>query len=166
VQSWYLDLSLIASYWGQERAYHHTAPINMLYGLHEAMRLVLVEGLEARFERHARNTRALVAGLEALGLSHRVPPDERLVPLTPVAVPDGVDDAAVRAYLLRNFGLEIGGGLGPMKGNTWRIGLMGAASTRRNVTLCLSALRAALEAERWRAPDDPLAAAARAYGEG
>ncbi|MFT4539164.1 MAG: alanine-glyoxylate transaminase/serine-glyoxylate transaminase/serine-pyruvate transaminase [Planctomycetota bacterium] len=163
VASWYLDLSLIASYWGEERAYHHTAPINMIYGLHEALRLLLEEGLVARHTRHASNSRALVAGLEALGLQHRVPSAERLVPLTPVAIPDSIDDAAVRSYLIRHFGLEIGGGLGPMKGNTWRIGLMGAGSTRRNVSLCLSALRAALEAQGWKSPGDPLAAAAETY---
>ena len=144
VQSWYLDLSLISSYWGSERAYHHTAPINMLYGLHEALRLVLEEGIEARAQRHRRNAAALVAGLETLGLEPRVPAAERLAPLTAVAVPEGVDDAGVRRHLLEHFGLEIGGGLGPMKGNTWRIGLMGAGSTERNVALCLAALRSAL----------------------
>jgi len=140
VQSWYLDLSLIQGYWGEERSYHHTAPINMLYGLHEALRLVLEEGLEARFERHRRHSRMLCEGLEALGLSPRVPEEERLTPLTTIAIPDGVDDAAVRGHLLEHFGLEIGGGLGPMKGNTWRVGLMGAGSTERNVKLCLAAL--------------------------
>jgi len=166
VQSWYLDLTLIASYWGEERAYHHTAPINMLYGLHEALRLVLEEGLEARAERHRQNAAALVAGLEAMGLEPRVPAAERLAPLTAVAVPEGVDDAAARAHLLREFGLEIGGGLGPMKGNSWRIGLMGAGSTRRNVLLCLGALRSALAAQGKAVPD-PLAAAEASYrGEG
>ncbi|MEM8712309.1 MAG: alanine--glyoxylate aminotransferase family protein, partial [Planctomycetota bacterium] len=141
VQSWYLDLSLIQGYWGEERSYHHTAPINMLYALHEALRLVLVEGLEARFERHARNAAALREGLAEIGLVSRVPEQERLNPLTTVAIPEGVDDAATRRALLERFGLEIGGGLGPMKGNTWRLGLMGSASTMRNVTLCHSALR-------------------------
>ena len=163
VQSWYLDLSMIASYWGAQRAYHHTAPINMLYALHEALRLVLEEGLEARFERHRRNAAALVAGLQAMGLEPRVPADERLAPLTAVAVPDGVDDATARRFLLERYGIEIGGGLGPMAGNTWRIGLMGASSTRRNVTLCLAALRAALEAQGRRVPGDPLGAAAASY---
>lgn len=144
VQSWYLDLSLIQGYWGEERSYHHTAPINMLYGLHEALRLALVEGLDARFERHARHAKLLRDGLTELGLTVRVPKDERLNPLTTVAIPSGVDDAKVRRYLLEGYGLEIGGGLGPMKGNTWRIGLMGAGSTRRNVALCLDGLRAAL----------------------
>lgn len=162
VQSWYLDLSLIASYWGSERAYHHTAPINMLYALHEALRLALEEGLEERAARHRTNARALVAGLEAMGLEPRVPEAERLAPLTAVAIPDGVDDARARRFLLARFGLEIGGGLGPMKGNTWRIGLMGAGSTRRNVTLCLAALRAAL-AEQGRSVDDPLPAVNSVY---
>ena len=144
VQSWYLDLSMISNYWGSERAYHHTAPINMLYGLHEALRLALEEGLEARAERHQRNGEALCAGLEELGLELVVPQDERLPQLTAVRIPDGVDDGAVRRHLLENYGLEIGGGLGPMKGKVWRIGLMGAGSTSRNVALCLSALKTAL----------------------
>lgn len=163
VQSWYLDLSLIASYWGSERTYHHTAPINMIYGLHEALRLVLEEGLDARTERHLANSRALVAGLEALGLEMRVPAAERLAPLTAVAVPEGVDDARVRATLLERFGIEIGGGLGPMKGNTWRIGLMGAGSTRRNVSLCLAGLSSALRDQGVAVPEDALAAADRQY---
>ena len=162
VQSWYLDLTLIASYWGSERAYHHTAPINMLYGLHEALRLVLEEGLEARTARHELNARALVAGLGALGLEPRVPEAERLAPLTAVSIPEGVDDAAVRRFLLAEFDLEIGGGLGPMKGNTWRIGLMGAGSTRANVTLCLAGLQAALAAQG-RPGGDPHEAAAAVY---
>lgn len=145
VQSWYLDLSLIQGYWGEERSYHHTAPINMLYAIHEALRLVLTEGLDARFERHARNAERLRTGLVALGLQPRVPAAERLNSLTTVAVPEGVDDGRARAFLLERFGLEIGGGLGPMKGNTWRIGLMGTGSTERNVALCLAGLRAALE---------------------
>ena len=159
VQSWYLDLSMIANYWGSERAYHHTAPINMLYGLHESLRLVLEEGLQQRIERHARNSRALVAGLEAMGLEPRVRAEERLAPLTAVAIPEGVDDAVVRSFLLDQFSIEIGGGLGPMKGNTWRIGLMGSASTRGNVTACLAGLRAALSASGFDVAGDPLAAA-------
>ena len=146
VQSWYLDLSLIQGYWGEERSYHHTAPINMLYALHEALRLALLEGLEARYDRHARNAEALRAGLGALGFELPVPADERLNPLTVVRVPDGVEDAAVRSFLLEHYGLEIGGGLGPMKGKAWRIGLMGAGSTERNVALCLAGLGAARDA--------------------
>ena len=163
VQSWYLDLSLISGYWGAERVYHHTAPINQLYGLHEALRLVLEEGLEARHARHARNSRALVAGLEALGLSPAVPEEERLVPLTAVRVPDGVDEAAVRRHLLEEYSIEIGAGLGPMKGRVWRIGLMGAASTRRNVELCLAALRSALAAQGRPIPGCPLEAVQSAW---
>lgn len=146
VQSWYLDLTMIKNYWGSERSYHHTAPIQMIYGLHEALRLALDEGLEARFARHARLSAKLGEGLEALGLELAVPAAERLAPLTAVRIPDGVSDAFVRGYLLEHFGLEIGGGLGPMKGQVWRIGLMGTACTERNVALCLTALQAALDA--------------------
>jgi alanine-glyoxylate transaminase/serine-glyoxylate transaminase/serine-pyruvate transaminase len=144
VQSWYLDLSLIAQYWGRERAYHHTAPINMIYGLHEALRLVLDEG-DARFERHRRVSAALAAGLEAMGLELLVPKEERLPPLTAVRIPEGVDDGAVRAALLREHGIEIGGGLGPLKGRVWRIGLMGAGATNENVDQVLAALGALVE---------------------
>jgi alanine-glyoxylate transaminase/serine-glyoxylate transaminase/serine-pyruvate transaminase len=164
VQSWYLDLSLVSNYWGSERAYHHTAPINMLYGLHEALRVILAEGLEARFERHARNARALSAGLEALGLALVAPAEERLVPLTSVRVPEAVDEAAVRARLLAEYGLEIGGGLGPLAGSVWRIGLMGESSRRRNVELVLAAITSALAAQGHPAGGDPLAAAAAVYG--
>jgi alanine-glyoxylate transaminase/serine-glyoxylate transaminase/serine-pyruvate transaminase len=163
VRSWYLDLSMIASYWGSDRVYHHTAPINMLYGLHEALRLALEEGLVARAARHRLHGRALCAGLEAMGLEPAVPSAERLPQLTAVGIPDGVDDTRVRAHLLQAFGVEIGGGLGPMKGKVWRIGLMGAGSTRRNVTLCLSALASALAAEGFRPTGDALAGAAAVY---
>lgn len=161
VQSWYLDLSLIEGYWGGERAYHHTAPINMLFGLHEALRLCLEEGLEARYARHARVARGLWAGLEALDLVPRVARERRLPPLTTVAVPDGVDEAAVRQRLLREFGLELGGGLGPMKGTTWRIGLMGAGATDAHVHMCLKSLAAVLERDARAATE----AAARALAE-
>lgn len=154
---------MIANYWGSERAYHHTAPINMLYGLHEALRLVLEEGLEARIARHAQHAAALVAGLEAMGLEPRVARRERLAPLTAVAIPDGVDDASVRGALLEDSGIEIGGGLGPMKGNTWRIGLMGAACTRANVRACLAGLSSALRANGFTPQADPLAAADATY---
>jgi alanine-glyoxylate transaminase / serine-glyoxylate transaminase / serine-pyruvate transaminase len=164
VQSWYLDLSLLIRYWGQERVYHHTAPINALYGLHESLRLVLAEGLAARYERHRRNAAALAAGLEALGLELPVPLGQRLPPLTLVSVPRGIDEARVRKYLLDAFSLEIGGGLGKFKGNAWRIGLMGASSTRRNVNLCLTALTQALAAQGHRLSSDALAAAAAVYG--
>jgi alanine-glyoxylate transaminase/serine-glyoxylate transaminase/serine-pyruvate transaminase len=150
-QSWYLDVGLIARYFGGERLYHHTAPINMLYGLHEALRLVLVEGLEARFARHRQLSQKLGQGLEALGLRLMVPTAERLPPLTLVEVPEGIDDAKLRRRLLSEHGLEIGGGLGALKGRALRIGLMGAGCTEANVALCLGALRDALVAEGWKA---------------
>ncbi len=163
VPSWYLDLTMIASYWGSERVYHHTAPIQMLYGLHEALRLVLAEGLEARERRHRLHARALTAGLAALGLEPAVPEAERLPPLTAVRIPAGVDDARVRRFLLERFGVEIGGGLGPLAGRVWRIGLMGAGATRRNVTLCLAALAAALADQGRSTGGDALAAADEVY---
>ena len=144
VASWYLDMSMVRNYWGGKRAYHHTAPINMNYALHEALRLVLEEGLENRWARHRRNHLALRAGLEALGIQYAVPESHRLPQLNAVLIPDGVDDAAVRKQLLNEFGIEIGGGLGPMAGKTWRIGLMGAACTNRNVLLLLAALERCL----------------------
>jgi alanine-glyoxylate transaminase/serine-glyoxylate transaminase/serine-pyruvate transaminase len=148
VRSWYLDLSLIRTYWGAERVYHHTAPINMTYALHEALVLVLEEGLEARIARHLLNHRALRAGLEAMGLTYV--PDHSLATLNAVHVPAGVDDAAARKRLLDDFGIEIGGGLGPFKGKAWRIGLMGASSTRRNVTAVLAALETILGDAGWK----------------
>jgi alanine-glyoxylate transaminase/serine-glyoxylate transaminase/serine-pyruvate transaminase len=144
VQSWYFDLNLIGQYFGGERVYHHTAPVNMIFALHEALRLVLEEGLEARFARHREQADALYRGLRALGLELLVEPSVRLPPLTLVRVPDGVDDPAVRAKLLADHGLEIGGGLGDFKGKAWRIGLMGASATPRHVELCLGALEEAL----------------------
>ncbi|HLK88774.1 MAG TPA: alanine--glyoxylate aminotransferase family protein [Polyangia bacterium] len=141
-RSWYLDMSLIQSYWSADRVYHHTAPVNMTYALHEALREVLEEGLDARIARHRTNHLALRAGLEALGISYL--PERSLASLNCVRIPDGVDDARARARLLGEFGVEIGGGLGPFKGRAWRIGLMGASSTRRNVTLLLGALETIL----------------------
>jgi alanine-glyoxylate transaminase/serine-glyoxylate transaminase/serine-pyruvate transaminase len=142
VQSWYLDLSMIAQYWGESRVYHHTAPINMSYALYEALRIVMEEGLAARQARHLLNHQALRAGLEALGL--RYVPARSLPNLNAVHVPDGVDDGAVRSRLLQDFGIEVGAGLGPFKGKAWRIGLMGHSSTRRNVTAVLAALETIL----------------------
>jgi alanine-glyoxylate transaminase/serine-glyoxylate transaminase/serine-pyruvate transaminase len=142
VQSWYLDLSMIAAYWGESRVYHHTAPINMSYALYEALRIVVEEGLEARQARHLLNHQALRAGLEALGLGYV--PSRSLPNLNAVHVPAGVDDAAVRRRLLLDYGIEIGAGLGPFKGKAWRIGLMGHSSTRRNVTAILAALETIL----------------------
>jgi alanine-glyoxylate transaminase/serine-glyoxylate transaminase/serine-pyruvate transaminase len=138
VRSWYLDMSLIRNYWSADRVYHHTAPVNMTYALREALRAVLEEGLDARIARHRANHLALRAGLEVMGIAYI--PAASLAPLNAVFIPPGVDDARVRARLLDEFGIEIGGGLGPFKGKAWRIGLMGASSTRRNVILLLSAL--------------------------
>ncbi|HQU45800.1 MAG TPA: aminotransferase class V-fold PLP-dependent enzyme, partial [Pirellulales bacterium] len=140
VQSWYLDVSMLARYWGEERVYHHTAPINMTYGLYEALRLVDDEGLESCFARHALNHRALKAGLAAIGIGYTAAEGHQLPMLNAVRVPDGVDDAAVRRGLLERFGIEIGGGLGEFKGKVWRIGLMGHGSRSRNVLSFLSAL--------------------------
>ncbi|HEX5661834.1 MAG TPA: alanine--glyoxylate aminotransferase family protein [Polyangiales bacterium] len=151
VQSWYADLSLIAQYFGGERLYHHTAPINMLYGLHEALRLVLEEGLEARYARHRTQSAALAVGLEAMGLKLAVPAAERLPPLTLVEIPQGIDDGRVRKRLLDEHNIEIGGGLGKFKGRAWRIGLMGESCQPERVTGVLSALRSVLEAEGFRA---------------
>lgn len=145
IQSWYLDMKLVANYWSDKsRAYHHTAPINMNYALHEALRIVLADGLEARWDRHRRNHLQLAAGLEAMGVEYAVAAPYRLPMLNAVKIPAGVDDKAVRAQLLNEFGIEIGGGLGPMAGKTWRIGLMGETSTERNVLLFLAALEACL----------------------
>jgi alanine-glyoxylate transaminase/serine-glyoxylate transaminase/serine-pyruvate transaminase len=140
VQSWYLDLSLVRQYWGGERAYHHTAPINMLYGLHEALGLVLEEGLAARFERHRAMHEQLRDGLARLGIDYVSAPEHRLPMLNAVRVPAGVDDAQTRRRLLDVYGIEIGGGLGDFRGKAWRIGLMGHTANRRNVSLLLAAL--------------------------
>jgi alanine-glyoxylate transaminase/serine-glyoxylate transaminase/serine-pyruvate transaminase len=145
VQSWYLDVNLLASYWGKERVYHHTAPISMNYALHEALRLVLVEGLENRWKRHQQNHELFVAGLKDLGLSIGSQPGHQLWQLNAVTVPEGVDEAAVRKSLLNDHGIEVGAGLGPMKGKIWRIGLMGETSSPENVQRCLAALKQILK---------------------
>lgn len=147
VQSWFLDMQLVMGYWGgsSKRAYHHTAPVNDLYALHESLVMLQEEGLDASFARHHRNHLALVAGLEAMGLQMAVDAQYRLPQLNLVLVPEGVDEAAVRATLLQEFDLEIGAGLGALAGKAWRIGLMGFASNERNVMYCLNALEAALE---------------------
>ena len=147
VQSWYLDVSMIRRYWSGERLYHHTAPINALYGLREALRLVAEEGLEARMERHSRNAAALHTGLEAMGLALFAQEGYRLPSLTTVRVPEGCDEAAIRSALLGEFDLEIGGGLGPVKGKVWRLGLMGETSTPRNVLYFLSCLERLLHSQ-------------------
>jgi alanine-glyoxylate transaminase/serine-glyoxylate transaminase/serine-pyruvate transaminase len=150
VQSWFLDMQLVMGYWGGEskRAYHHTAPVNNLYALHESLLMLQEEGLAATQARHWLNHRALVAGLEAMGLSMAVAPNYRLPQLNSVIIPEGVDDAALRAALLNEFDLEIGAGLGGLAGKTWRIGLMGFASNERNVVFCLSAMETILQRQQ------------------
>ncbi|MBV1869633.1 MAG: alanine--glyoxylate aminotransferase family protein [Gammaproteobacteria bacterium] len=147
VQSWFLDLNLVMGYWGgsTKRAYHHTAPINALYGLHESLLMLEEEGLQNAWQRHAFHHKALKAGLDALGLSFTVDATCRTPQLNSIRVPDGVDEAAVRAFVLNRFSLEIGAGLGALAGKVWRIGLMGQSACRGNVVLCLEALDSALQ---------------------
>lgn len=152
VQSWFMDVGLVMGYWGSasKRSYHHTAPINALYGLHEALLMLEEEGLESTWDRHRRNHKALRAGLEVLGLRMIVPRSERLPQLNAVRVPKGVDEARVRRRVLAEHNLEIGAGLGDLAGKIWRIGLMGYSSRRENILTCLSALASALVAENMR----------------
>jgi len=145
-RSWYFDLAMIEKYWGAERVYHHTAPITMNYALYEALRIVAEEGLEARFRRHRENAAALQAGLSALGLEPAAQEGHRLPQLAVVKIPAGIDEAQVRAELLRKFNIEIAGGLGPFKGKVWRIGTLGESSRREHVTLLLGALETILAA--------------------
>lgn len=140
VANWYLDLSMVQKYWGQERTYHHTAPISSNYAFYEGLRLVAEEGLEARWARHRQNAEMLWDGLEALGLTLHVPLEHRLTTLTTVRVPEGIDEAAIRRRLLLEYGIEIAGGLGELKGQIWRIGLMGYSSREENIRLLLAAL--------------------------
>jgi len=163
VVSWYLDLSMVRDYWGSDRKYHHTAPVNMVYAIREALRIIAEEGLEARFARHRLNHRALVAGLEAMGLSMLVPEKERLPMLNAVHIPDGVNDAKVRKALLTDFAIEIGGGLGQFAGKVWRVGLMGYSCRRKNVFLFLSALEAVLKAEGFKTRPGAIEAATAVY---
>jgi alanine-glyoxylate transaminase/serine-glyoxylate transaminase/serine-pyruvate transaminase len=146
VASWFLDLNLVMGYWGEgkTRAYHHTAPVNALYGLHEALVVLTQEGLATSWDRHMRNHNALKAGLEAMGLTFVVPEAERLPQLNLVSIPDGVDEASIRKQLLSQYDLEIGAGLGSLAGKVWRIGLMGYGSNPKNVLLCVNALEAVL----------------------
>ena len=151
VGSWYLDTNLLTAYWGssssQPRAYHHTAPISMNYALHEALRIVLAEGLPNRAIRHERNHKAFVAGIEAMGLTMAVAAPHRLWTLNAVSIPDGVDDARVRGRLLNEFNIEIGGGLGAFRGKVWRVGLMGVGSSEANVLFFLQSLETCLAHE-------------------
>ena len=146
IQSWFLDQSLVVNYWSGEgkRAYHHTAPVNSLYALHESLVMLHEEGIENSWQRHKQMHEQLAAGLAELGLEFIVPATERLPQLNTVKIPEGVDDAAVRNYLLAHYNLEIGAGLGDLAGKAWRIGLMGYAARNENVALCLAALKDAL----------------------
>jgi alanine-glyoxylate transaminase/serine-glyoxylate transaminase/serine-pyruvate transaminase len=147
VQSWYLDMTMIQRYWGEERFYHHTAPISMCYALREALRIVHEEGLEARWQRHERNHQALMAGLRAMGLEPTAQAGHLLPSLNAVQIPAGIEDGKVRGRLLREYDIEIGGGLGKFRGKAWRIGLMGYNSTPKTVLRFLSALEDVLGTE-------------------
>ncbi|HKW87140.1 MAG TPA: alanine--glyoxylate aminotransferase family protein [Candidatus Acidoferrales bacterium] len=167
VQSWYLDLTTTMNYWGKERTYHHTAPISLIFALREALRIVLEEGLEARWERHRENRDALVAGLEAMGLELFVPnPKDRMITVTGIKVPAGVDDTKARRQLLDEFNIEIGGGFGSIKGKLWRVGLMGYSCQKNNVLLFLAALEKVLLDQGHRVPAGAgVAAAVRTYSD-
>jgi len=167
VQSWYFDLTTTMNYWGKERTYHHTAPISLIYALREALRIVLEEGLEARWERHRQNQQALLAGLEAMGFEPFVEkPADRMITVTGVKVPAGVDDAKLRRQLLDEFNIEIAGGFGPLKGKIVRVGLMGYTSLRNNVILFLGALEKVVLDQGFRVPAGAgVGAAVRVYSQ-
>jgi len=160
VRSWYLDATMLASYWGEERVYHHTAPINMTYALYEALRVIHEEGLENCFKRHLDTHHALKAGLETLRIEYNADPNHQLPMLNAVKIPDGIEDGAVRSSLLNEFGIEIGGGLGAFKGKVWRIGLMGYAAREKNVVLFLSALEELLKRQGYQLEPGAAVAAA------
>jgi alanine-glyoxylate transaminase/serine-glyoxylate transaminase/serine-pyruvate transaminase len=164
-QSWYLDVTMVQRYWSDDRFYHHTAPITMIYALREGLRLVHEEGLQARWDRHVRNHRALKAGLQAIGLEYSAAEGHQLPQLNAVKIPAGVDDLTVRKKLLTNFGIEIGGGLGDFKGKVWRIGLMGFNSRPNCVYQVLAALEQCLSSQGLKiTPGSSIAAANKAYG--
>jgi alanine-glyoxylate transaminase/serine-glyoxylate transaminase/serine-pyruvate transaminase len=167
VRSWYLDMTLLDNYWGGKRAYHHTAPMTMVYALREGLRLVLEEGLEARVGRHQRNGQALRAGLEAIGLTLHAQEGYRLPLLTTVGIPEGIEDVKLRRALLYEHNIEIGGGLGPLAGKVWRIGLMGVGSSAENVLAVLAAMEQELSAQGFRLEKGAgVAAADRVLGAG
>ncbi len=167
VQSWYFDMIPIMNYWGKERTYHHTPAVSLIFALREAMRLVIEEGLEARWERHRQNQQALIAGIEAMGLELFVKnPAHRLPTVTAVKVPQGMDDFKVRKQLLDEFNIEIAGGFGPVKGQIWRVGLMGYSSQKTNVLLFLAALEKVLLDQGFRTPSGAgVGAAVRSYAD-
>lgn len=150
VPSWYLDMSLIEKYWSEGRAYHHTAPISMIYALREALRIVYEEGLEKRWARHKKNSQAFIEGIEAMGLKMHAEKEHRLPSLNSVAIPTGVTDTNVRSTLLNDFNIEVGGGLGALRGKIWRVGLMGINSNEKTVIIALEALERALRKEGYK----------------
>lgn len=164
VQSWFLDLSMVMNYWQGEgkRAYHHTAPVNAMYALHESLLILKEEGIENAWARHQNNHLALRAGLESMGINYLVPEDERLPQLNSVYLPEGADDAAVRKALLNDYGLEIGAGLGALEGKVWRIGLMGESCSAENILFCLESLGKVLNAQGVNVDTDAALDAARA----
>lgn len=163
VDNWYLDLTIVRKYWGEERLYHHTAPINLIYALREALVLIHEEGLENCISRHALNYRALKAGIDAMGLAFFVDEAHRAPMINPVLAPDGIDEAAIRGRLLREYGIELGGGLGALKGKAWRIGLMGQSSNKDHVMICLAALEQTLLAEGHKVKGSGVTAAGEVY---
>src|SRR5271156_4541389 len=165
VRSWYFDLTSAMNYWGKERLYHHTPPISLIYAMRAALRAVLEEGLEARWERHARNQQALIAGVEAMGLELFVSnPADRLVTVTAINIPAGIEDGRVRRQLLDEFNIEIAGGLGPIKGKIWRVGLMGYSCQETNILVFLAALEKTLLDQGFRLPaGGGVAAAVQSY---
>jgi alanine-glyoxylate transaminase/serine-glyoxylate transaminase/serine-pyruvate transaminase len=168
VQSWYLDAGMVADYWAEgKRVYHHTAPISMVYALRESLRLVLEEGLDARFARHRRHSAALMAGAAALGCAPQAQEGRRLPSLNCVKVPAGIDEGAVRRSLLADHSIEIGGGLGPLAGKVWRIGLMGESARQENVLAVLAAIEQALAKQgKGPRPGTAVSAALEAYARG
>jgi alanine-glyoxylate transaminase / serine-glyoxylate transaminase / serine-pyruvate transaminase len=164
VQSWYLDMTMVMRYWAEERFYHHTAPVTMIYALREALRIVLEEGLEPRWARHMKNHLALKAGLAALGIRTLAAEGHQLPQLNAISIPAGADDALTRKQLLNDFGLEIGGGLGEFKGKAWRVGLMGYNARPDNVYLLLCGLERSLQAQGVKInPGASIAAANQVY---
>lgn len=165
VQSWYFDLTTAMNYWGKDRIYHHTPPVSLIFAMREALRIVVEEGLPARWERHRQNQQALIAGIEAMGLEPFVRnPADRLPTVTGVQVPAGVNDAKVRQQLLDEFNIEIAGGFGPIKGKIWRVGLMGHVSQKANVLLFLAAFEKVLLDQGFRLPAGAgVGAAVRSY---
>lgn len=166
VGSWYLDMGLLMKYWGSERVYHHTAPVTMIYALREALILIHEEGLENGFARHALNYRAFKAGVDAMGISFFVDEQDRAPMINPVLVPEGIDEVRLRGRLLEEYGIEVGGGLGKLKGKAFRVGLMGQGSQKDHVLLFLGALEEVLLAEGHQVDDSGVSAAGEIYSQG